>query len=346
MFTSTLRSMVAHKLRLVLTTASIALGVAFLAGTLVLTDTMGLAFDQLFGKVSSGTDAVVRTEAPYTESDGVGTSRGPDRRRRPRRRPARRRRPRRRGLGHRLRAAHRQRRQGHHHQGRRPHARATACPRTRGSAATSSCSPAPRRTARTRSPSTPPAPRSTTSRSARRSRCCSRARPRSSPWSAPSASVARRTSAAPRRRTSTPRPRSRCSARPGFFDTIGVSAEDGVSQAELAERLNAVVPEGHRGRHRRTRSPRRTPTPIKEDLKIVGILFMIFAGIALFVGAFIIWNTFTMIVTQRSREIALLRAIGATRRQVMRSLLARGGRCSASPPRRSGSASASPWPRD
>ena len=48
---------------------------------------------------------------------------------------------------------------------------------------------------------------------------------------------------------------------------------------------------------------------------------MIFAGIALFVGSFIIWNTFTMIVTQRSREIALLRAIGATRRQVMRSLL-------------------------
>ena len=63
MLTHTLRGMLAHKLRLVLTTASIALGVAFLAGTLVLTDTMGLAFDQLFGKVSSGTDAVVRSQA-------------------------------------------------------------------------------------------------------------------------------------------------------------------------------------------------------------------------------------------------------------------------------------------
>ena len=61
MFTATVRGMLAHKLRLVLTTASIALGVAFLAGTLILTDTMKLAFDQLFGKVSSGTDAVVRT---------------------------------------------------------------------------------------------------------------------------------------------------------------------------------------------------------------------------------------------------------------------------------------------
>ena len=61
MFAATLRGMIAHKLRLVLTTASIALGVAFLAGTLILTDTMTVAFDQLFGKVSSGTDAVVRT---------------------------------------------------------------------------------------------------------------------------------------------------------------------------------------------------------------------------------------------------------------------------------------------
>ena len=41
---------------------------------------------------------------------------------------------------------------------------------------------------------------------------------------------------------------------------------------------------------------------IEEDLKIVKILFMVFAGVALFVGSFIIWNTFTMIVTQRSRR--------------------------------------------
>ena len=60
---------------------------------------------------------------------------------------------------------------------------------------------------------------------------------------------------------------------------------------------------------------------IKDDLKVVGVMFMVFAGIALFVGAFIIWNTFTMIITQRTREIALMRAIGATRRQVLRSLL-------------------------
>src|SRR5512145_1588636 len=77
MFTATLRGMLAHKLRLVLTTTSIALGVAFLAGTLMLTDTMKLAFDQLFGKVSSGTDAVVRQESAYTQAAGVGVSRAP-----------------------------------------------------------------------------------------------------------------------------------------------------------------------------------------------------------------------------------------------------------------------------
>src|SRR3954467_7586908 len=77
MLTATLRGMFAPKLRLVLTTASIALGVAFLAGTLVLTDTMGLAFDQLFGRVSAGTDAVVRAKAPFTVTEGTGTSRPP-----------------------------------------------------------------------------------------------------------------------------------------------------------------------------------------------------------------------------------------------------------------------------
>ena len=77
MLTATLRTMVAHRVRLVLTALSIALGVALLSGTLVLTHTMGLAFDQLFGKIAAGTDVVVRTEAPYTTTEGVGTTRGP-----------------------------------------------------------------------------------------------------------------------------------------------------------------------------------------------------------------------------------------------------------------------------
>ena len=77
MLTATFRGMMAHRLRLLLTTASIALGVALLSGTLILTNTMGTAFDMLFGKIGSGTDVVVRTEAPYVATEGVGTNRGP-----------------------------------------------------------------------------------------------------------------------------------------------------------------------------------------------------------------------------------------------------------------------------
>src|SRR4051812_3399414 len=77
MLSTTIRQMLAHKLRLVLTTASIALGVAFLAGTLVLTDTMGLAFEQLWGRVPAGPAGVARPGAPSSASDGVGPSRGP-----------------------------------------------------------------------------------------------------------------------------------------------------------------------------------------------------------------------------------------------------------------------------
>ena len=69
--------MLAHKLRLALTTTSIALGVAFLAGTLILTDTMHKAFDQLFTKISKGTDAVVRMESAYSALDGRVASKDP-----------------------------------------------------------------------------------------------------------------------------------------------------------------------------------------------------------------------------------------------------------------------------
>ena len=55
-------------------------------------------------------------------------------------------------------------------------------------------------------------------------------------------------------------------------------------------------------------------------------MLLVFAGIALFVGIFLIANTFTMLVAQRTKELALLRAVGASRRQVTRSVLARGVR--------------------
>jgi putative ABC transport system permease protein len=61
MLSATIKGMLAHKLRLVLTATSIALGVAFLAGTLMLSHSMQTAVDNLFADASSGTDTVVRT---------------------------------------------------------------------------------------------------------------------------------------------------------------------------------------------------------------------------------------------------------------------------------------------
>ena len=56
---------------------------------------------------------------------------------------------------------------------------------------------------------------------------------------------------------------------------------------------------------------------IKEVLGFFNTFLLVFAVIALFVGAFIIYNTFSIIVAQRTRELALLRAVGASRRQVL-----------------------------
>ena len=219
MLTATIRGMLAHKLRLALTTASIALGVAFLAGTFVLTDTMGLA-----SRSSSARSRRHRRGRPHRGA--VLRQRGhrhqpwPDRRVRPPAGREGRRRAHGRGLGHGYALLTDNDGRAILTKGARPR-RATAWPPTSGSAVTSTCCPARPGRPPTRWPSTRPAPRSTTSRSAPRSRCCSRDRPRSSPWSAPSASAARRTSAAPRRRTSTRRPRSGSSAAPASSTRSG-----------------------------------------------------------------------------------------------------------------------------
>src|SRR3954454_12964966 len=319
MLSTTIRQMLAHKLRLVLTTASIALGVAFLAGTLVLTDTMGLAFEQLFGKVSSGTDAVVRAEAPYTASDGVGTSRGPV--------PASALAAVKKADG--VRAA-----EGTVSGYALLTDNAGKAILTSGGAPTQGYSmPADhklRGDVELMSGSAPDSANEVaidaTSAEEHHVALGSKIKVL---FQGPTReftvvgtvgfggekNLGGTTSAYFDTATA-----QRLLGAPGFFDSIGVRAEDGVGQGELASRLNAVVPEGAEAVTGHTVA-KENADAVKKDLKLVGVLFMIFAGIALFVGSFIIWNTFTMIVTQRSREIALLRAIGATRRQVMRSLV-------------------------
>src|SRR5688572_26661210 len=63
MWRAALKSILSHKLRLLTTSSAVLLGVAFMAGTFVLTDTMGRTFDDLFADVSANVDAVVRAES-------------------------------------------------------------------------------------------------------------------------------------------------------------------------------------------------------------------------------------------------------------------------------------------
>ena len=64
-----------------------------------------------------------------------------------------------------------------------------------------------------------------------------------------------------------------------------------------------------------------TQDQLSQALGFVTTFLLVFAGVALFVGAFIIFNTFSMLVAQRTRELALLRAVGASRNQVTLSVL-------------------------
>lgn len=108
---------------------------------------------------------------------------------------------------------------------------------------------------------------------------------------------------------------------PGKADSISVEAARGVSQAQLVSRLRgaihdpklevisgqAVTTEGQKAVH--------------QALGFINAFLLVFAFIALFVGSFIIFNTFSIVVAQRIRELALLRAVGASRVQVLVSVL-------------------------
>jgi putative ABC transport system permease protein len=105
--------------------------------------------------------------------------------------------------------------------------------------------------------------------------------------------------------------------RPGEVSSVNVAAAAGVSPEELVRRLEPVVPEGVEVR---TGAAAASDTAAEINDQIGGFLtpaLLAFAGAALLVGAFIIFNTFTITVAERTREFAMLRALGATRGQVL-----------------------------
>ncbi|WP_424887308.1 ABC transporter permease [Streptomyces sp. XH2] len=111
-------------------------------------------------------------------------------------------------------------------------------------------------------------------------------------------------------------------ATPGHYTGIDLSAEPGTDQFELARRVGALLPADRAEATTATAKAGRQSVFIDTKTSSYSRLPMVFAVVSLFIGSFLIINTFTMLVTRRSREIALLRAIGATRRQVVASVLA------------------------
>ncbi|MFI9272892.1 ABC transporter permease [Kitasatospora sp. NPDC052896] len=110
---------------------------------------------------------------------------------------------------------------------------------------------------------------------------------------------------------------------PGQYDEIDVQGAPGTDADALLARLNSTLPSGgdfsaQTGKQLEADQQQQ----ITQATKRLSQALLVFAGIALFVGVFIIANTFTMLVAQRTKELALLRAVGAARRQVTLSVLA------------------------
>ena len=106
--------------------------------------------------------------------------------------------------------------------------------------------------------------------------------------------------------------------KPGQLDVIRIQSKTGVSTAKLVSEIKPLLPP--------TAAVRDANAQVKEDKKEFDIAFLqyillAFAGISLFVGAFVIANTLAITIAQRMREFATLRTLGASRRQVLWSVV-------------------------
>jgi len=108
----------------------------------------------------------------------------------------------------------------------------------------------------------------------------------------------------------------------GQVDAIDAQAAEGVTGAEATRRVRAAL----RGENVEVRTGEENAASrtadIQEEFGFLRTALLVFAGIAVFVGAFVIYNTFSITVAQRTRELALLRTLGASRNQVLRSVVA------------------------
>ncbi|RLP08525.1 Macrolide export ATP-binding/permease protein MacB [Propionibacterium australiense] len=104
------------------------------------------------------------------------------------------------------------------------------------------------------------------------------------------------------------------------YTAIGVTVGDGADVNAVNEAINEVLPDTLEATTGETTAEQIADT-VDQAMSFVNVFLGVFAAIALIVAGFIIINTFSILVAQRSRELALYRALGASRRQVRNSVV-------------------------
>src|SRR6266511_1840394 len=251
MWNATIKGLLSHKLRLALTALAIVLGVSFVSGTYVLTDTMNATFSQLFKDTTKGIDVVVQTKQTFASDQG--DTRDPV--------PA--------SLLQQIKSVDGVKVAEGSVNGFAQFIGKNGKAVTTGGAPTLGVS----------------------------------------------------ASEAPELNSNFTMRSGRIPAGPNEIDVV---AQPGVTPEQLRDRIAGAVPskyESITGADQAQRSAKE----IQDGLGFFSTALLAFAGVALFVGAFLIFNTFSIIVAQRTRELALLRCLGASRRQVLGSVLLESG---------------------
>ncbi len=112
----------------------------------------------------------------------------------------------------------------------------------------------------------------------------------------------------------------RITGKEGELDQINVAASPGTTPERLAANLTAALPDSVQV-ETGTENVQSQRDDVGEFIGFLKTALLIFAGVALFVAAFLIFNTFSITVAQRTREFAMLRTLGANRRQILSSVV-------------------------
>ena len=324
MFRTTLKSLAAHKLRLALTAVAIVLGVAFMAGTFVLTDTVKHTFDSVFAQTAIGKDVIVRGTAPFGTSAGRGgdgdvrpptpesllaTIRGV-----PGVRDA---------AGYTLGTVTVVGRDGKALKKQAPVFGATWIADTAMSSLHVSAGRAPV------GPDEITMDRTTAASLhfgvGDRVTVITNQPPQ--PFTLVGITTFGQTDnlAGATFVTFESSTAQKLVGKPGYFDELDVAAAPGTSPEKLLNAVGAAVgaatPANAFEVISASTAAAQTASQVESFLVYFKTFLLIFALISLFVGAFLIANTFSILIGQRTRELALLRAVGASRAQVTRSLI-------------------------